>query len=404
MGAFEYTAVDTRGRERKGVLEGDTAKQVRQLLREKKLLPIEVSEVVKTEARRSAQLGLRRGLGAADLALLTRQLATLVQSGLPLEEALLAISEQHDKPRLKSIILGVRAKVMEGHALADGLAEFPQAFPEIYQATVAAGEQSGHLDAVLERLADYTEGRQVLRQKVSSAMIYPIVLTTLAITIVSFLLAFVVPKVVSVFENTGNLLPTPTRILISVSDFMRDYWWLLLAIVIGLIFGIRALLRREDARRKYHRLLLRIPLVGRLVQGVNTARFTRTLSILAGSGVPVLESFRISGAVVSNIPMREAVNEAASRVREGGAIGKSLSKSGLFPPMTLHLISSGETSGQLETMLNRAATNQERELDGIISALLAILEPALIVIMGLVVLAIVVSMLLPLFELNQLVG
>ncbi|MDH4013322.1 MAG: type II secretion system F family protein, partial [Chromatiales bacterium] len=239
---------------------------------------------------------------------------------------------------------------------------------------------------------------------VSSAMIYPIVLTTLAITIVSFLLAFVVPKVVSVFENTGNLLPTPTRILISVSDFMRDYWWLLLAIVIGLIFGIRALLRREDARRKYHRFLLRIPVVGRLVQGVNTARFTRTLSILAGSGVPVLESFRISGAVVSNIPMREAVNEAASRVREGGAIGKSLSKSGLFPPMTLHLISSGETSGQLETMLNRAATNQERELDGIISALLAILEPALIVVMGLVVLAIVVSMLLPLFELNQLVG
>ncbi len=404
MGAFEYTAVDSRGKEQRGVLEGDTAKQVRQLLREKKLLPIEVSEVVKTEARRSASLGLRRGLSAADLALITRQLATLVQSGLPLEEALRAIAEQHDKPRLKSIILGVRAKVMEGHALADGLAEFPQAFPEIYQATVAAGEQSGHLDAVLERLADFTEGRQVLRQKVSSAMIYPIVLTGLAITIVSFLLAFVVPKVVSVFENTGNELPAPTRILISVSDFMRDYWWLLLIIVAGTIFGIRAILQHEQARRRFHRFLLRIPVVGRLVQGVNTARFTRTLSILAGSGVPVLESFRISGAVVGNIPMREAVTDAASRVREGGAIGKSLATSGLFPPMTLHLISSGEASGQLETMLNRAATNQERELDGIISALLAIMEPALIVLMGLVVLAIVVSMLLPLFELNQLVG
>ncbi len=404
MGAFEYTAVDSRGKEQKGVLEGDTAKQVRQLLREKKLLPIEVSEVVKTEARRSASLGLRRGLSAADLALITRQLATLVQSGLPLEEALRAIAEQHDKPRLKSIILGVRAKVMEGHALADGLAEFPQAFPEIYKATVAAGEQSGHLDAVLERLADFTEGRQVLRQKVSSAMIYPIVLTGLAITIVSFLLAFVVPKVVSVFENTGNELPAPTRILISVSDFMRDYWWLLLVIVAGIIFGIRAILQNERARRRFHRFLLRIPVVGRLVQGVNTARFTRTLSILAGSGVPVLESFRISGAVVGNIPMREAVTDAAARVREGGAIGKSLATSGLFPPMTLHLISSGEASGQLETMLNRAATNQERELDGIISALLAIMEPALIVLMGLVVLAIVVSMLLPLFELNQLVG
>lgn len=235
-------------------------------------------------------------------------------------------------------------------------------------------------------------------------MIYPIVLTGLAITIVSFLLAFVVPKVVSVFENTGNELPAPTRILISVSDFMRDYWWLLLVIVAGMIFGIRAILQNERARRRFHRFLLRIPVVGRLVQGVNTARFTRTLSILAGSGVPVLESFRISGAVVGNIPMREAVTDAAARVREGGAIGKSLATSGLFPPMTLHLISSGEASGQLETMLNRAATNQERELDGIISALLAIMEPALIVLMGLVVLAIVVSMLLPLFELNQLVG
>ncbi len=404
MGAFEYTAVDPSGKQRKGVIEGDTARQVRQLLRDRKLLPLTVGEVAQKESSRQQSFTLRRSLSAADLALITRQLATLVKSSMPLEEALLAVGEQNELPRLKSIVLGVRSKVMEGHSLADGLADFPKAFPEIYRATVAAGEQSGHLDAVLERLADYTENRQELRQKIMNAMIYPVVLTILAISIVSLMLVYVVPKVVGVFENTGQNLPGLTQFLISTSDFMRSYG---IALFIGIAVAAwlaSRLLRKLHIRRRFDQILLRLPVIGKLNRGFNTARFTRTLSILTGSGVPVLESLRISAQVLTNVPMREAVEDAAARVREGAAIGKSLAVGGFFPPICIHLISSGEASGELETMLDRAAANQEREMDGLIAALLGILEPALIVGMGLVVLLIVLAILLPIFELNQLVG
>ena len=404
MGAFEYTAVDAGGKERKGILEGDTARQVRQLLRERQLLPIAVTEVAEREASRQQSFTLRPTMSASDLALVTRQLATLVQSALPLEEALLAVSEQTESTRVKSVLIGVRSKVMEGHTLADGFADFPKAFPEIYRATVAAGEQSGHLDAVLERLADYTEGRQVLRQKIQHAMIYPVVLTALALLIVSGMLVYVVPKVVGVFSNTGRELPTLTVFLIALSDFMREYGLFLLAALIAAAFAARRALRQPGPRRWKDALLLRIPLVAKLVRGSNTARFTRTLSILTGSGVPVLEALRISAEVVTNVPMREAVEAAATRVREGAPIGKSLAVGGYFPPLCVHLISSGEASGELETMLSRAATNQEREMDGLIAALLGILEPALIVTMGIIVLVIVLAILLPIFELNQLVG
>ncbi len=404
MGAFEYTAVDPSGKQRKGVIEGDTARQVRQLLRDRKLLPLTVGEVAQKESSRQQSFTLRRSLSAADLALITRQLATLVKSSMPLEEALLAVGEQNELPRLKSIVLGVRSKVMEGHSLADGLADFPKAFPEIYRATVAAGEQSGHLDAVLERLADYTENRQELRQKIMNAMIYPVVLTVLAISIVSLMLVYVVPKVVGVFENTGQDLPGLTQFLISTSDFLRSYG---VALAVGIAVAVwlaSRLLRKVHIRRRFDQMLLRLPVVGKLNRGFNTARFTRTLSILTGSGVPVLESLRISAQVLTNVPMREAVEEAAARVREGAAIGKSLAAGGFFPPICIHLISSGEASGELETMLDRAAANQEREMDGLIAALLGILEPALIVGMGVVVLLIVLAILLPIFELNQLVG
>ncbi len=403
MGAFEYTAVDAAGKERRGILEGDTARQVRQLLREKQLLPIEVSAVARQEASRQKSFSFRRSMSAADLALITRQLATLVHSSLPLEEALLAVSEQTESPRVKSILLGVRSRVMEGHTLADGFGDFPQAFPEIYRATVAAGEQSGHLDAVLERLADYTESRQVLRQKVQHAMIYPVVLSCLALLIVSGMLVYVVPKVVGVFANTGRDLPGLTVMLIAISNFLRDYGVLLLLAMVAAAFGIRRALRQPGPRRRFDLLLLRLPLVAKLVRGSNTARFTRTLSILSGSGVPVLEGLRIAAEVVTSVPMREAVEAAADRVREGAPIGKSLAVAGYFPPICIHLISSGEASGELEMMLTRAALNQEREMDGLIAALLGILEPALIVGMGVIVLVIVLAILLPIFELNQLV-
>lgn len=404
MGAFEYTAIDTAGKERRGILEGDTARQVRQLLREKQLLPLEVAEIARKEASRQRSFSLRRSMSAADLAMVTRQLATLVHSSLPLEEALLAVSEQTESPRVKSILIGVRSRVMEGHTLADGFGDFPQAFPEIYRATVAAGEQSGHLDAILERLADYTENRQVLRQKVQHAMIYPVVLSVLALLIVGGMLVYVVPKVVGVFANTGRDLPGLTVMLIAISDFLRDYGIFLLATIGAAGFGARRALRQPGPKRRFDTLLLRLPLVARLVRGANTARFTRTLSILSGSGVPLLEGLRISAEVITSIPMREAVEAAAERVREGAPIGKSLAVAGHFPPICIHLISSGEASGELEAMLARAAQNQEREMDGLIAALLGILEPALIVGMGVIVLIIVLAILLPIFELNQLVS
>ncbi len=403
MGAFEYTAVDSSGKESRGILEGDTARHVRQVLRDRQLLPLTVTEVAEREASRQRSFTLRPTRSATDLAMVTRQLATLVQSALPLEEALLAVSEQTESPRVKSVLIGVRSKVMEGHTLAAGFGDFPKAFPEIYRATVAAGEQSGHLDAVLERLADYTEGRQVLRQKIQNAMIYPIVLTVLALLIVSGMLVYVVPKVVGVFSNTGHQLPGLTVFLIGLSDFLRSYGIFLVLAIIAAVFAARRALRRPGPRRWLDKLLLRTPLVAKLVRGSNTARFTRTLSILTGSGVPVLEALRISAAVVTSMPMREAVEGAAERVREGAPIGKSLAVGGYFPPICVHLISSGEASGELETMLGRAAANQEREMDGLIAALLGILEPALIVTMGVIVLIIVLAILMPIFELNQLV-
>ena len=404
MGAFEYTALDAQGRERKGLIEGDTPKHVRQLLRDKQLLPMEIQETAQRELKRSRAQGLfRRGLSTLDLALLTRQLATLLRSGLPLEESLQAVAEQTEKPRVQRIVLGVRSKVVEGHPLADGLRDFPQAFPEIYRATVSAGEQSGKLDSVLERLSDYTESRQVMGQQVSNALVYPIVLLVLSFAIVSFLLAYVVPQVVAVFESGHQELPLATRILIASSDLIREDWYYALA-AIGLVtWGFLRWLKAPAARVRFDRFLLRVPLLGKLIRGLNTARFSRTFSILTASAVPVLEALRISADVVNNQPMKQAVVDAALRVREGAPIGKSLAARKLFPPMMIHLISSGESSGELEKMLERAASNQEREMDGLLSTLTNLLGPFMVVFMGAVVMFIVIALLLPIFQLNDLV-
>jgi general secretion pathway protein F len=283
------------------------------------------------------------------------------------------------------------------------LSDFPSVFPEIYRATVSAGEQSGHLDAVLERLAEYTETREQMRQKVLGAMLYPIVLTIMCFAIVSILLTYVVPKVVEVFEANRAKLPLATRVLVSISGFLRDYGlWLLIGIAVVSFLVWRAL-KARPTRLRFHRLLLNLPIFGRIVRGFNTARFTRTLSILTAAAVPVLDSLRISSEVITNLPMRDAVSEAAARVREGAPIGRSLAANRLFPPMTIHLISSGESSGELQAMLERAALNQERELEGLLAALVGLLGPLLIVGMGLFVMGIVFAMLLPIFEMNSLI-
>jgi general secretion pathway protein F len=403
MPAYEYTALDAAGKERRGVIEGDNARQVRAALREQSLLPVTVQEVVDSAPQRLAGFSLRRGINAMDLALLTRQLATLVRSGLPLEEALLAVSQQSEKPRVRSVLLGVRSRVVEGRTLAEGLGGFPGVFPEIYRATVSAGEQSGHLDTVLERLADYTENRQSLQQRIRNAMVYPILLTVVCLGIVSLLLGYVVPEVVRVFEAGDRELPILTQVLIALSDFIRAWWWLVIVAIAAAVWGFRRALRSRDFRRRFDAFKLRLPLAGRVARGNNAARFSRTFAILTASAVPVLEAMRISGEVVTNLPMREAVLAAAVRVREGAPIARSLAQSKLFPPMLIHLVSSGETSGALESMLERAAENQERELDGLVNAAVGVLGPVMILLMGGFVFVIVLALLLPIFELNQLV-
>jgi general secretion pathway protein F len=404
MGAFEYTALDRSGREKKGVIEGDAPRQVRQQLRDQGLVPLDVQEVAQRETVGQKRSTLfKRGISPTDLALITRQLATLVRAALPLEECLRAVAQQTDRPRLQSMLLAVRSRVMEGHTLASGLGDFRHIFPELYRTTVEAGEQSGHLEGVLERLADYTENRQQMRQKIQLAVFYPAMLTIVAILVVGGLMTYVVPQVVQVFDNIGQDLPPLTVGLIAVSDFMRSNGILILVLLIVAAVAFTYLLRIEDNRRRFHRLKLSLPLVGKLEQGLNTARFARTFSILTASGVSVLEAMRISAQVMSNIPMREAVVEAAARVREGAGIAASLEKSGYFPPMTVHLIASGEASGKLEEMLERAAINQEREIETMIAAVLGLFEPLLILVMGGVVLIIVLAILLPIFDLNQLV-
>ncbi len=404
MAAFEYTALDSGGREQKGVLEADTARLVRQKLREQGLIPLAVEAAVEREKRRASRnFGMRRRISSTDLALITRQLATLVASGLTVEQALTAAAEQNEKPRLQSMLMAVRGKVMEGHTLADALGEFPHVFPEIFRATVTAGEQTGHLDSVLARLADFAENRQDLGQKLTLALIYPILLTIVATVIVVGLMTYVVPQVTQVFTNIHHQLPLVTRMLIGMSHGLRQWWWLILLVLAALIVIAVQTLKRPAAKHRFHAWQLRAPLIGRLVRGLNTARFTRTLSILAGSGVPVLDALRIAGNVVNNIPMRESVAEAADRVREGAPINRALARHKHFPPMMIHLIASGEQSGTLDEMLDRAAINQEREFSGLVAGMMAILEPVMILLMGSAVLFIVLAILLPIFDLNNLV-
>jgi len=405
MPAFDYSALNAKGRREKGVLEGDTARQVRQLLRDQGLTPLDVEEIARRRESSSAPGRVRfHRIAAADLALLTRHLATLLRAGAPLEEALANVARQSRRNRIKSVVLAVRSRVMEGHSLAAGLADFPGVFPELYRATVDAGEESGHLEGVLDRLADYTEARQVMRQKVGTALFYPALLTTMALLVLAGLLGYVVPQVVQVFNNLNQELPLLTRGLIRLSELVRDYGLLaggalLLALVVA-----RQLLKREALRYKAHRLLLRLPVIGSLARGLNSARFARTLSILSASGVPILQALTIASRVVPNLPMRQAVEEVAHRVREGSLIHRALEQTSYFPPMTVYLIASGEATGQLQEMLERAAVQQERETDMTISTALALFEPLLIMVMGGVVLLIVMAILLPIFELNQLVS
>ncbi|MFI4969920.1 MAG: type II secretion system inner membrane protein GspF, partial [Lysobacterales bacterium] len=400
--AFAYQALDSSGKTQRGVLQGDTARAVRGALRERGLNPLSVDEV-REGAGRGARLFERRGLGAAQLALLTRQLATLIGAGLPIDEALGALSEQAENERQRGLTMSLRARVMEGASLAQALGEFPESFPEIFRATVTAGEQSGRLETVLEKLADYAEARDALKQKILAALAYPLLLSLVAIAVVAGLLTWVVPQIVGVFQNLHQTLPLATRALMALSAFLRSWGWLILIALIAAAIATRIALREESLRFRWHALLLRTPLVGRLARAANTARATRTLALLVESAVPLLDALGITAQVVANLPMRDALKRAAFKVREGSAFSRALGESGQFPPVVLRLIASGERSGQLPRMLGEAAAQQQRELDRWLTALTAVLGPAVILAVGAMVLFIVLAILLPIFNLNEMV-
>jgi general secretion pathway protein F len=405
MTAYRYRALNPEGKLVKGFLEGDSERQVRGQLRSRSLRPVEVVEANRPAANSVSWRPrlFQPRISAGDLAMVTRQLSTLVLSNLPLDEALQAAAQQSRSARIKGMLLQVRSRVSEGYTLAYAMGEFPLVFNEMYRAMVAAGEHSGHLGPVLEQLADYTEQRQYTSQKLKMAMIYPFILVGVAIAVVVALMIFVVPELVGIFAHSSRELPLLTQVLIAASDFFRQWGiWFFLGTA-ALVVLLRQLLRNESRRRKWHRLQLKIPGWSRLVTAIDTARFASTLSILMASGVPLLDALRIAGQVLTNLVLREDSKVVAELVQEGSSLNRALQHSGRFPPMMVHMVASGEASGELETMLARSADNQERELEMTLGTMMALFEPLMVVVMGGMVLLIVLAILLPIFDLNTMV-
>ncbi|WP_223541760.1 type II secretion system inner membrane protein GspF [Pseudomonas sp. BF-RE-26] len=402
MPTFDYRAHDAQGRSCKGRLEADGPRHGRQLLRERGLWPRVLIEVRVGGGAGQRSRGGR--LSAADLALLTLQLSTLVQAGLPLEEALDAVAKQSSKRKVASLLSAVRSRVMEGHALASALGQFPRAFPELFRATVAAGERSGHLGQVLEQLSGYTQARQASRQKIQMALVYPLILMLASVAIVGFLLGYVVPDVVKIFVDSGQRLPWLTRALIGVSNGLRDHFLLLMGVLAVLLGLWRWSWQQPQWRLRWHRWVLNAPVIGEVLRAMEAARFASTLAILGKSAVPLVDALEIAAAVIGNLTIRARMVDVARSVREGATLTRGLEMSGDIPPMMLHMIASGERAGELDRMLARAAEQQENSLAARIALVVGLFEPAMLVLMGGVVLLIVMAILLPILSLNQLVN
>lgn len=401
MGAFNYIALDFAGKRKKGVIEADTVRQVRQKLRDLGLMPVDVVEVT-LQQRSKGSWFLRKKMNARLLALVTRQLATLLTAGIPLDDALTAVANQSEKPSIKSILLGVRSKVLEGHPLAVGMNDFPAAFPRLYRVTVVAGEKTGQLDSVLLKLAEYTERQYEIKRKIQQALIYPAVMTMVSVSIILFLLTNVVPKIVTVFVETNQVLPFATRFLIAISHLLRqDGIYLGISFVVLVLF-FRRLLKKTTCREYVDRWLLRLPILGKNIQTINSARFGRTFGILSSGGVSLIEAMQASAQLIVPLPMRYAVEQAIAQVRDGMSIHRALQQAHYFSPMFIHLVASGEASGQLEAMLQKAASQQEGDVEALINSALVLFEPLMILVMGGVVLFIVLAIMLPIFALDQM--
>lgn len=411
MAAFRFAAADNAGKEQSGVLEADSARAARQVLRGRGLIPLTVEPVVSEAQRTGLTITIGRRLSQTELAVITRQLASLLGASLPVADALTVMVEQSEKQSVRELMAAIRTDVLGGSSLSKALARHPRQFPDIYRALIAAGEESGKLGSVLASLADYIEERAKLQQKITLAFVYPIIVTIVAMLVVIGLLTYVVPQVVQVFAQTKQALPFLTRAMIATSDFVRNYGWVVAAALALGAFLVNRTLRVPAAKLRWHTKMLTLPVVGILSRSLNTARFASTLAILVGSGVPMLRSLQAAGETLTNLAMRGRVMDATSRVREGFSLAKALRADGeersaghtrLFPPVLIHLIASGEATGKLPDMLSRAADIHSREAERRAMFFTSLLEPVLILAMGVVVMLIVLAVLLPIIEINQL--
>ncbi len=407
MPAFRYEAVDAQGLSSKGVLQADSPRAARSDLRTRGLIPLAIDLItaqVDAQGRvRARAFGLGDRLSTLELALFTRQLASLLEAQLPLEQALDALMEQAEQAYLRDLVAAIRAEVIGGASLSDALTQHPRDFADIYRALVASGEQIGQLSGVLSRLADFVERRNSLVQKVKLAFTYPAIVTVVAFSIVIFLLTYVVPQIVSVFANTKQQLPFLTIAMLALSDFVRHWGWLVALIIAAALIWWQRWLRDPEHRMRWHRWLLTAPLYGRFERSLNTSRFASTLAITISSGVPILRALQTSRDTLSNLAMRQQVEEASASVREGVGLARALAVHKHFPPILIHMIRAGEVTGELPVMLNRAAQMQEQDLERRALTIAGLLEPALILAMGVVVLLIVLAVLMPIIEINQLV-
>ena len=408
MAAFEYQALDAKGKTIKGITTGDHAKQVRAELRAQGLMPIDIKSVSESKANqakgKTGKAGSKVKIKSNDLSIMTRQMATLLESGMTIEETLSAVIKQSEGHKIKAVMSDVRALVTEGYSLSDAIAVYPNSFPEIYRASISAGEQSGTLDKVLERLADYLESSHAMQQKISQAVVYPIFLFIMCSGILALLITVVVPKVVNVYKDSGQELPALTRYVISLSNFMVDYGLIVLAIVIGLFFLIRYIFSKPGPSFWLHSLYLKTTGVRKMVQNIDSARMSRTLSIMVGSGVPILSSMKSSQDVMNNKVLKRDIQKATEEVAQGVSIGRALDRGGNFPPLLVHMVTSGENSGRLDHMLDKAASATENEMQTRVAMMVSLLGPLMILVMGGLVFTIVMAILLPIFNIQQLLG
>ena len=404
MAAFQYIALDAKGKQRKGVMEADSARQLRQMLRDQGFVPIEVTPTTERSSQESgASFNFSRRMSNLDRVLFTRQLSTLIASSLPIEEALFAVAQQTEKQHISGLIMGIRSKVLEGHSLASSVREYPKSFNQLYSSSVAAGEQSGYLDKVLENLADYLERQFESTRNVEMALLYPVALLVSAFAIVAGLMVYVVPDMIGVIEDTGQELPWFTVLLITITDTLRDYWWALIAFIVVVVASIRWLLNQPSIRIQFDESKFSMPLIRRISRSANAARYANTLSILTGAGVPLVEAMNIASDVISNTYLRRRLIDATQTVSEGMSLKISLEQVGQFPPMLLHMVGSGEQSGELDAMLERVATYQQAEVERFVTTLVKMAEPLMLLLMGAVVMFIVMAILLPILSMNTLV-